>query len=237
MKEKEWLKETHPRPLLHHLRHHHKRRQRRLFACACCRRVWTLLKDVRSREGVKVAEKFVDGEASKTDLQLAHHIARAAAWDLGCAVMAVPVQKRNTPWTRMKAAEAVVHATASRGTADAVDDAADGSFVDLRQMAEERQAQADLLRDIFGNPFRAVRVAPAVLRWEGCTVRKLAEAAYEERSLPDGTLDTARLRVLADALEEAGCTETAVLNHLRGTGMHVRGCWVLDRVLSKDDRN
>ena len=39
--------------------------------------------------------------------------------------------------------------------------------------------------------------------------------------------------VLGDALEDAGCTEADVLSHLRGPGRHVRGCWVLDRLLNR----
>ena len=34
--------------------------------------------------------------------------------------------------------------------------------------------------------------------------------------------------LLADALEEAGCTEEAILRHCREPGEHVRGCWVVD---------
>jgi hypothetical protein len=64
-------------------------------------------------------------------------------------------------------------------------------------------------------------------------VKKLAEAAYEERSLPAGTLNTQRLAVLADALEEAGCTDQTILDHLRGPGPHVRGCWAVDLILGK----
>jgi hypothetical protein len=64
-------------------------------------------------------------------------------------------------------------------------------------------------------------------------VRDIACGAYEERRLPEGTLDPARLAVLADALEDAGCTEIELLGHLRGPGPHVRGCWALDLVLSK----
>jgi hypothetical protein len=66
------------------------------------------------------------------------------------------------------------------------------------------------------------------------TVNRLAEAAYEERSLPEGTLDAARLAILADALEDAGCTDTDILGHLREPGPHVRGCWAVDRVLAKE---
>ncbi len=39
--------------------------------------------------------------------------------------------------------------------------------------------------------------------------------------------------ILADALQDAGCENTDVLNHCRGPGPHVRGCWVVDLVLSK----
>jgi hypothetical protein len=38
----------------------------------------------------------------------------------------------------------------------------------------------------------------------------------------------ADLPILADALEDAGCTEAAVLAHCRGGGEHVRGCWAVD---------
>src|SRR5437588_522811 len=54
----------------------------------------------------------------------------------------------------------------------------------------------------------------------------LARAAYDERRFGD-------LPVLADALEEAGCTDEAILAHCRGRGPHARGCWVLDQILDK----
>ena len=41
------------------------------------------------------------------------------------------------------------------------------------------------------------------------------------------------LTVLADALEEAGCTNADILLHLRSPGPHVRGCWALDLILGK----
>ena len=39
--------------------------------------------------------------------------------------------------------------------------------------------------------------------------------------------------ILADALEDAGCDDADILDHLRGTGPHVRGCWAVDLVLGK----
>jgi hypothetical protein len=62
----------------------------------------------------------------------------------------------------------------------------------------------------------------------------VAQAAYDNRKLPAGTIDPARLAVLADALEEAGCTDLTMLAHLRGPGPHFRACWPLDLVLAKE---
>jgi hypothetical protein len=92
---------------------------------------------------------------------------------------------------------------------------------------------AQLLRDVIGNPFRPVVLSPTWLAWNDVTVVRLAQAAYDQRDLPAGTLDNTRLAVLADALEEAGCTSEDVLGHLRGPGPHVRGCWPIDLCLGK----
>jgi hypothetical protein len=87
----------------------------------------------------------------------------------------------------------------------------------------ERLAQVSLLHDIFGNPFRPVQDAPWLCRNDR-TLGPMARAIYEERRFAD-------LPVLADALEDAGCTDPAVLDHCRGPGPHVRGCWVVDLVM------
>src|SRR5262249_23004467 len=71
----------------------------------------------------------------------------------------------------------------------------------------EAIVQCDLMRDIFGNPFRPITINPA---WQTPTVLALATAAYDNRTLPAGTLEPARLSVLADALEEAGCTNSDI---------------------------
>src|SRR5207245_1142285 len=89
---------------------------------------------------------------------------------------------------------------------------------------QEGLAQGAILRDIFGPlPFRPVVLEPAA-RTPGLTA--LAHTIYEDRRFQD-------LPILADALEEAGCTNTDILTHLRQPGEHVRGCWVLDLVLGK----
>jgi hypothetical protein len=42
-----------------------------------------------------------------------------------------------------------------------------------------------------------------------------------------------RTPILADALEDVGCTDAELLGHLRGPVPHVRGCWAVDLVLGK----
>jgi hypothetical protein len=102
-------------------------------------------------------------------------------------------------------------------------------------LAAEREVQAILLRDLFGNPFRPLPpIDAAVLAWNGGTVIRLAEAVYEDRDQPAGTFRPARLAVLADALEEAGYEGKEALTHLREQNSHWRGCWVLDLLLNKD---
>ena len=90
--------------------------------------------------------------------------------------------------------------------------------------------RAALLRDVVGNPFRAVAFAHG---WRTAVVSGMARVAREERALPSGHLDARRLAVLADALEDAGCADADLLSHLRSPGPHVRGCWALDLVLGK----
>jgi hypothetical protein len=94
--------------------------------------------------------------------------------------------------------------------------------------------QARLVRCIFGNPFRpSPPLPPAVLAWNDRTVPRLAAAAYDDRRLPEGTLDHGRLAILADALLDAGCDDEMLLSHLRSPGPHVRGCHAVDVILER----
>jgi hypothetical protein len=97
------------------------------------------------------------------------------------------------------------------------------------QRAEDR-VLCCLVRDVVGPRKPAPQFDPA---WRGPTARLLAQAAHEEREMPSGELEVARLMVLADALEEAGCTNGDILSHLRSPGPHVRGCWALGLILNK----
>jgi hypothetical protein len=101
---------------------------------------------------------------------------------------------------------------------------------------DERSIHCGWLRDLFGPiPFRPVAaVEPSILRWNDGTGRRIAEAIYEDRRLPEGTLDGSRLAILADALLDAGCDHEALMQHCRQPGPHVRGCWAVDLILAKE---
>jgi hypothetical protein len=88
-----------------------------------------------------------------------------------------------------------------------------------------------VLRDSFGDVFQPVSTSPG---WRTVDVLGLAEEAYEHRELPVGVIEPVRLAVLADALEEAGCADRVILEHLRGPGPHFRGCWLMDLILGKE---
>jgi hypothetical protein len=92
--------------------------------------------------------------------------------------------------------------------------------------APEWRWQTALVRDVFGNPFRPLSFDPA---WQTPQALALARTAYEERRWEE-------LPLLADALEEAGCDNDAILNHCREQRPHVRGCWVIDLVLAKEGK-
>jgi hypothetical protein len=213
MTEAEWNSCTDPRKMLELLRARGQASERnlRLFACGCCRGIWHLLTDKCSRRAVEVVERFADGRATPQTFRKWHWAAYEAYEATGEAAYA--------PY-------AAGHRVADLAASDAADAAADAG--------QQRAGQCDLLRDIFGNPFRtSPRIDPLWLAWNDGTVKRLAEAAYEHRSLPEGTLDQARLAVLADALEEAGCTNEEILSHSRSASDHVRGCWLIDLLLKK----
>jgi hypothetical protein len=91
-------------------------------------------------------------------------------------------------------------------------------------LKSELAIQHELIRDIFGNPFRPVTLDP---RWLTSTVIDLARTIYEERVWE-------RMPILADALMDAGCDSEEVIKHCQGPGPHVRGCWVVDLLTGRE---
>jgi hypothetical protein len=256
MNEATWLAFDDPRAMLGHLCErprsampgpfHGQRisdRKLRLFACACCRLVWPLLTDPRSRRAVGVAEWYADGKAGDQDLYGALQDAHDA-W----------VRQRPNLWSDEDSLDArdawhrqrqnfCVALIPWCACAPAIGNEYGSTFFDgLKNGNVSLSAQAALLRCVAGNPWRPVTLPihcrceegvptpgidwvrclrcgePVRCPWldaNGHAALRLARAAYDER-LPHGLLDPDRLAVLADALSDAGCEEESLLRHLRG---------------------
>jgi hypothetical protein len=207
-------------------------RKLKLFAVACCRRMWNLLTNEQSRRAVEVIERHADGEADDEDLYLAvlgaenvaEALATAGREAEASAAFGVLNATITADYSAANAGSAAYHAATAANAPSAA-----------AARDEERRKQSCLLRDIFGNPFRpAPSITAAVLTWSEGTVVRLARSIYDNRHLPEGTLGCSRFAVLADALQEAGCENEEVLAHCRQEGVHVRGCWLIDLILSKD---
>jgi hypothetical protein len=210
-------------------------RKCRLFACACFQRLPPLLTNKtryrrartnpayvrRALKAVAVSERYADGGADEAERQAA---LRGICEGLG-AVAWTACSTVENPADAAEAAESSVLAAAwALGEKTLAARAARREF---------RAWQRATLRDLVGNPFRPRHAEPAWLTWHGGAVGKLARAVYDERELSSGHLDAGRLAVLADMLEEAGCSDPQLLGHLRGPGPHVRGCFAVDLLLGK----
>ncbi len=219
MTEAEWLRSMNPHRMLALVREKGSGRLWRLFAVACARRHEKQMRDRRSRAALGVAERFADGKATLDELRTARHHAEAAAR-----------QASHDEWVDEARAnfcfdERYSAMVAASAAADIV----------LPCLAEEVNVEGlperlplpDVLREIFGNPFRWKLIDPVWLSLNDGAPRRLAETIYES-----GTFDL--MPILADALEEAGCTDEDILTHLRGPEAHVRGCWALDLLLGKE---
>jgi len=212
MTEADWLGSTDLTAMVDFLREKASNRKLRLFVCACCRRIWRFFKDKRSRKAVEISERYADGKA--TDEELAN--AEGDAWD-AAGGEGSGSKNEAAAW-----AASDIEAAVSCGPETAA--FANGRVKDA---VREILAQCEVLRDIFGNPLCPTSIAPTWLSWKEATIPKLAQAIYDDRAFD-------RMPILADALEEAGCTNADILAHCRQPGEHVRGCWVVDLLLGKE---
>ena len=189
-------------------------RKLRLFACACCRRIWHLLAE-GSREAVVVAERYADGQASQADLGLAE----------GRALDTAQNSDGEAAWFAAypDAFMAAFDASYCAAGLEACLGWPGRNDHDEERVTKEHAESADLLRDIFGNPFRPIIFSPS---WRTDTVVMLAYQMYDSR-------DFSPMPILADALQDAGCDNEDILAHCRSGGSHVRGCWGVDLVLGK----
>lgn len=199
-----------------------------------------------ARQAVDVTMRFADGKATDKERQHAAAVVEAVSRHFGNIAAGAPgpgedpnyddaaVKMGSDAMAAADAAACLLPATTERAVRVAAVNASydneayyagahdypdfEPNHPHLMSRRAEQAAQCNLIRDIFGNPFRPINGDPA---WLTETVVALAEGIYAERAFD-------RMPILADALEDAGCDNADVLNHCRQPGEHVRGCWVVD---------
>ena len=236
MNEAEWLACDDPQAMLVFLRGKASERKQRLFASACCRRIWHLLEDERSRTAVEVAERYAEGLADVGELSAAYDLAYEAYRDTDgdsieeiiarIAVNLTVSDVSEVATSATDAADAKAHvAVYGQGESDEDPTETTETAYGAERFAE-RVVLCCYLGCIFGNPFKPISLDQSMLAWNDGAIGKMAQAIYDARAFD-------RLPLLADALEEAGCSDADILNHCRTPGEHVRGCWVVDLLLGK----
>ena len=255
MTEQEWLECTDPTPMLEFLRSKANERKVRLFACACIRRIWHFLPDEPTQAAVHIFERIADEQATEQEFAKAKKaaddaedsamdgLANAVAHSLSFFVDSIESEQyQEDALIRIAGSASATADAVGANSAIAIEREAPqrgpGEFLSetIYRMgqeaaeiakATEKVGQANVLREIVGNPFCYVGLNPEWLAWRDGTIPKMAQAIYEDRAFD-------YLPVLADALEEAGCIDANILAHCRKPGPHVRGCWVVDLLLGKE---
>jgi hypothetical protein len=212
MTEAEWLACERPGPMLEFLRGRASDRQLRLFACACCRAVWGFIPEGPCRDAVEVALRYADGLATPQELAAARAAALSAAPAAG--------DRSAAAWAACEATNPAAWQAARSGAQEAREQVERCHPAAWRDAARD---QADLLRDIAGNPFRAVARADLWAVARDYELREMADEVYA------GDAPRETVEELADRLGELGCFGE-VLDHLRTPVPHVRGCWAVDLI-------
>jgi hypothetical protein len=225
MTEKQWLRSVNAETMNSYYAHRHTERKARLLMLACCLRhsrymveepvlkmtelLTTHYADPRKPDepfdgkAIRAAYRKLEGYASSTD----SGPIRGLAFGMVAAAEPVATMKR-------------LHEDFEYLVFSCLHDVAAG--VTEGKVKRESRVQAQILRDILGNPFRPVVVEP---EWLTDTVVSLARQMYV-------TQDFTAMPILADALQEAGCENADILGHCRDEKQqHVRGCWVLDLII------
>jgi hypothetical protein len=159
------------------------------------------------RNVVSTAERYADGEATKSELNKAY-------WNADRFLFADCEKRFGDVASAERSSLVCVHFSVNNMSLAS----------DRRWLQTRVQEQAAALHEIFGNLFRQTAFDPA---WRTSDVMALAKGIYHDRAFD-------RMPILADALQDAGCENTDILNHLRDpNATHVRGCWALDLVLEK----
>jgi hypothetical protein len=253
MTEAEWLGCNDPQKMLEFVRGKTSDRKLRLFAVACANQAWPIILSLNDtyqmvetigerrevkhcREALLAAEAYAD-ESTHTETiasvreKLARHIEPLRALD---SFQGMDHGKAQL-WA-MRVVAATLHKTGDQAAMETLRLILPARqrrwlFKDWLCKAPPSGQELDfnhdgwpqLIQEIF-YPLPLFTEKPACFNR---SVTAIAQAIYDERAFE-------RIPILADALEDAGCSNAEILAHCRGPGPHVKGCWALDVLQKKE---
>jgi len=248
MTEEQWQSCGEPEAMLSFLRNRVSNRKLRLFAVACCRGIWPLLIDERSRQAVEIAELFAEGRATRSERVAARSAGLTAvetswqgapandpdafpSWQTRASIRATAASAAQ--WSAARSAyDAACSSARKAWYVKAADAVAENAPVDtyalwIQSEREERTRQVNIIHDLFGDPFHRIALEPGTPNWRTDELRELARTIAAEQSYD-------RLPLIAKKLGEARCSEFQLMEHCRRAAGHVRGCWAIDLLLGKE---
>jgi len=227
MNQKEWRTSTAPARMLEYLKRSRRcrvdGRKVLLFGCRCVRRISKRLAYQESEDAIRVAERFADGLATAREMHQARRAARDAANAARRADGLAAAHAAEAAWclVRMPNDDRLDRVFLLNRMQGVVHRVWRSYFNEPDRRPQEEQAQADLLREVVGDPWGDAEVKPDWLLANDRAVARIADTIYAERRWDE-------MPILGDALEDAGCTDAAILGHCRAETTHCRGCWLLD---------
>ena len=217
-----------------------------LFNCWCCQVLRPYLTDRRSIAAARFAERNVDeGWPNNEERLLILAGARQAVhdlvhWEKKAPTAAERRKRRVYLYAALVAKQTIdIDELPSRGLLSnakytayvfgwANDDGPsaprDGSPDSEGLRETHLHMQEAVFRDIVGDADHPITFDP---RWRTSDVVGVARGIYDDKVF-------VRMPILADALMDAGCEDEQVISHCCSRGPHVRGCWVVDLVLSRE---
>jgi hypothetical protein len=225
MDEHQWIISTESAALLDFVATVVDERKLRLVACGFVRRHWGTLKFIRQQQAVLFAERWAEGTANLEELptlqeRLQMDAADAPLFETYLFQAAVDVLNESALEAARLCRERMIQHAAQEeayGMPPGIDES---RYTQQARVAESR-GQCAVIREIVANPFCPLQLQRHWLRHQDGAAGHLLQLIREEQRFGE-------LPFLADALEDAGCSEDRLLRHLRESSGHLRGCWALD---------
>jgi len=225
MTEAQWRTCTSPEAILNFLTAKASPRKLRLYAIGCCRRIWRFLDDDRCRHAIEMAQRFADGRARRPSFSPQGKA--SPRWRASGANRARRSRGPSLPLVAPPGRPRGCRPGTPPGMPPGMRAWSPAITFPTPDWEKERVWQAALLLDLFGNPFRPVRMEPSWLFQGDGAVHNLAQVIYDEGSLwrPSHTRRRARrgrLRQHRDA------------RALPWPAEPLPRCWVVDLILDKE---